>query len=210
VAATIITPPQPIISAADAKAWAPVLAEDAEARIEALLAVAQAGIEPPLGWVGRAFGVQTLEVVFDRFRDPCLFLPYPPLRKVISVTYEGADGEQQEIAAADLRVLGLGTTTGSIAPKGSASWPAAARGPEAVRVRFEAGYDADDLRLAPARQAVVLAATHLRSLGSQDLALRSDEVEGIGTKTWTVSDVAQKLIQTTVDSLLAPYKVWAL
>ncbi len=63
--------------------------------------------------------------------------------------------------------------------------------------------------LAPrARQAIVLAATHLRSLGSQDLALRSDDVEGVGTKTWTVSDAAQKLIQTTVDALLTPYRVW--
>lgn len=217
---TIIAPPAALVTTADAKAWQPVLAADADARVTALLQAAQAAIEPPSGWVGRAFGVQTLEARFEHWRDFSAFsawraageirLPFPPLRSVASITYLDTAGVEQTLLAANYLVSGQATASGRVRPAPGLTWPALAAGrPEAVRIRFEAGYAADDPQLRPVKQAIVLAAVHLRSLGTQDLALRSREVEGVGSRTWTVSDVAQKLIASTVESLLSPLRVYS-
>ncbi|WP_305526703.1 hypothetical protein [Methylobacterium amylolyticum] len=203
----VVTPPTALVSAAEAKAWAPVLKDDDDARVNALLLAAQAAIEPPNGWLGRALGMQVLEARFDAFRGPCLFLPCPPLREVVSVTYSDGAGVDQIIAPAALRVMGVGTSTGSISPRGSTGWPATDFGPEAVRVRFKAGYAVDDMEVVQVRHAIVLAATHLRSLSTQDLNLRSRQTEGVGSRTWTVSDAAEKLIHRAVDDLLSPLRV---
>lgn len=208
VRVVVVTPPQALVSAADAKAWAPVLKEDDDARVDALLQVAQFAIEPPNGWLGRALGLQTLEARFDAFRSPCLFLPCPPLRELISVTYSDSDGVEQTIALPSLRTLGIGTSTGSISLRSGASWPATECGPEAVRVRFKAGYADDSAEVMPVRHAITLAATHLRSLSTQDLALRSRQVDGVGSRTWTVSDAAENLIRRAVDDLLQPLRVF--
>ncbi|XYD07432.1 hypothetical protein R1A27_20190 [Methylobacterium sp. NMS12] len=207
--AVVITPAEPLVTVDDAKIWAPVLGEDSEARVTALLRAAQAAIEAPNGWLGRALGMQVLEARFDCFRDPCLFLPYPPLREVKSLTYRDAAGEDQEVAISDLRVLGVGTTAGSIAPIGAQGWPVTEAGPEAVRVQYSAGYAAADQEAAPIRHAVVLAAVQLRALSTQDLSLRSRQTEGVGSRTWTVSEVAYQLVQRSIGDLLQPFRIYA-
>ena len=207
--AVVITPPEPLVTALDAKIWAPVLGDDSDPRVAALLQVAQAAIEAPNGWLGRALGMQTLEARFDSFRDPCLFLPYPPLREVQLLTYRDAAGGDHEMPISDLRVLGIGTKAGSIAPIGSQGWPVTDAGPEAVRVRYSAGYPADDQEAAPIRHAVVLAAVQLRALSTQDLSLRSRQTEGVGSRTWTVSEVAYQLVQRSIGDLLQPFRIYA-
>lgn len=212
----VITAPAPLLAAYEAKVWAPVLGDDTDERVDFLLSVAQAAIEPPMGWTGRAFGVQTLEAEFRGYQPPCLFLPAPPLREVLSVSYQIADGEVKIIPLEDIRVLGVGTTTGSISMRGAEWWPGsygACTGPylgrhERFIVRFTAGYDDADPVLNPVRQAIVLGAVQLRSLGTQDLAIRSEDVAGVGSTTWTVSDAAAKLVQGTVEQLLSPFRVY--
>lgn len=56
MSAVVVAPPVALVTPADAKAWAPVLASDSDARVEALLLAAQFAIEPPNGWVGRSSG----------------------------------------------------------------------------------------------------------------------------------------------------------
>lgn len=209
MSAIVITPPADLVAAADAKAWQPVFAADSDARVTALLKAAQAAIEPPNSWIGRAFGEQTIEA---RLCDwPCrdLRLPFPPLKQVTSVKYDDADGAEQTLDPSLYTVFGAGSAQGGLVLKDGSSWPGLARRPDAIRVRFVAGYAANDPQLLPVKQAIVLAASHLRSLGTQDLALRSREVEGVGSRTWTVSDVAQKLVASTVESLLQPFRVYA-
>lgn len=205
----VVTPPQPLVSVADAKAWAPVLAGDGDGRVFNLLTAAQASIEPPNGWLGRALGEQVLEARFCRFRSPCLFLPCPPLREVVSVTYRDLAGVDRTILPESLRLIGLGTSTGAVVPTGGQDWPDAEDDIESVRVRFKAGYAANDPEVQPVRHAIVLAATHLRSLGTQDLALRSRDVPGVDSRSWTVSETAAKLVRDTVEALLMPLRVYA-
>lgn len=219
----VVTAPAPLVTAAEARLWAPVLAGDADARIEALLLVAQTAIEPPNGWVGRALGLQTLEARFSRFEAGSLQtmgarslqsvalglpLPCPPVRELVSVTYRDLAGADRTIPLAELRLLGIGTAAGSVVPARGRSWPQAEDDAESVRVQFKAGYDRADPAVQPARHAIVLAATHLRSLTTQDLALRSVDVPGVSNRSWTVSEVAEKLIRSTVDALLQPLRVY--
>lgn len=205
----VITSPAALVTASDAKVWAPVLAGDPDARVTALLLAAQASIER--GWPGRAFGAQVLELRLDAFQACGLLrLPFPPVRAVDSVKYLDAAGAEQTFAASNYQVLGLGTADARIALVAGAGWPILASLGEAVRVRYQAGYADADPELLPAKHAVVLAATHLRSLSTQDLALRSDTTEGVGSTTWTVSQEAEKLVRTTVENLLMPYRVWSL
>lgn len=208
MAVVVITPPALLVPVPDAKLWAPVLSDDDDRRVEALLRTVQFSIEPPVGWVGRAFGMQQLEARFDDFDGICR-LPCPPVRQIVSVTYIDPDGTERSLDASAYRVAGLGTASASLAPVPGAAWPAVSCRPDAVAVRFQAGYASDDPEVQPVRQAVVLAATQLRSLGTQDLALRTRQIEGVGSRTWTVSDAAEKLVRNAVDSLLAPYRVWA-
>ncbi len=203
---SVINSPARLVEVAAAKAQAPVLAGDDDVRVEALLSVAQARIER--SWIGRAFGIQTLELRLDGLDEREIALPWPPLRRVVSVVVVNEAGQEQTIDPASYFVFGVGTRCGSIAPIGGC-WPKVARRPESVRIRYEAGYDADDPQLAAPRHAVVLIATHLRSLSTQDLSLRSDTVEGIGAQQWTVSDAAETLIRSSVEDLLAEFVVWS-
>ena len=209
MAVVVVTPPQALVSASDAKAWAPVLKDDDDARVDALLQVAQSAIEPPNTWLGRALGMQVLEARFDAFRDPCLYLPFPPLREIVSLAYTDGAGVDQTIPLASLRVLGIGTAIGSISMRGTSGWPVTDFGPETVRVRFRAGYSADDPEARPIRHAIVLAAVQLRALSTQDLALRSRQTEGVGSRTWTVSDAAYQLVQRAIGDLLQPFRIFA-
>lgn len=202
--------PAALVTAADAKGWAPVLADDSDARVSALLKAAQAAIEPPNGWVGRAFGMQTLEARLCGFGTCHLPLPFPPVREIVSVHYDDADGEEQDVPLDAVRLIGAGTATAFVRPKGAAAWPHRSAGPESVRVEFKAGYAADDPEVEPVRHAIVLGAVQLRSLTTQDLALRSRTIEGVGARTWTVSENAEKLVRSAVDALLSPFRIYRL
>ncbi len=205
----VITPPADLVTPAEAKAWQPVFADDADERVTALLQAAQAEIEPPDSEIGRAFGLQTLEARFCDWSCRDLRMPFPPLRSVTSVTYDDVDGMEQTLNPSNYAVFGIGSSRGGLGLREGASRPAIGRRQDAIRVRFVAGYVENDPQLLPVKQAIVLAASHLRSLGTQDLALRSRTVEGLGSRTWTVSDTAQKLIHSTVDRLLRRYRIYA-
>lgn len=209
MSAIVITPPADLVTATEAKAWQPVFAADADERVTALIKAAQAAIEPPNSWVGRAFAEQAIEL---RLCDwPCrdLRLPFPPLRSVTSVRYDDMQGAEQTLDPSLYTAFGAGSAQAGIVLKDGASWPSIARRPEAIRVRFVAGYAAGDPQLLPVKHAIVLAASHLRSLGTQDLALRTRTVEGVGSRTWTVSDAAERLVKSAVESLLQPFRVYA-
>lgn len=211
----VITPPVAIVTAAEAKAWAPVLANDDDARVDALLAAAQAQIEPPNSYLGRAFGQQTLELVLDGWYPsypPCsptrITLPAPPLIEVTGIVYVDADGAEQTLATTVYRVAGVGGR-GMVILNDGQSWPTLRdNDPEAVRISFKAGYDLDDPQLLPAKQAVVLIATGLRGLSLQEANLRSETVEGIGSTSFDVSGAARGEVSGYVDGLLASYRVF--
>lgn len=199
---------EPLLTPEEAQMMAPVLAADGFVRVRELLATAQAAIEPP-SWVGAAFGRQTLE-----WRQPCFpcdeALPYGPASSIVRVAYDDQDGVERVVAEADYRLVDADTTRARLELRRGVSWPRPEDGANAVRIRYVAGRLRTDPWLTPAKQAVVLSAVALRALSSEDLALRSVEIEGVSTRTYVVSDAASRIIATAVDRLLAPYRVYAL
>jgi uncharacterized phiE125 gp8 family phage protein len=143
---SVITPPEPLISIANAKAQTRYEDNDRDADYAAWIAAAQAQIDGPSGWLGISIGVQTLEIVVDRF-DYGVCLPYGPILDIVSVKYDDANGVEQTLAGDRYRLDRTGTLQCAL----NGSWPAVGgnRGP--IRIQYRAGYETPP---APLLQAV--------------------------------------------------------
>jgi uncharacterized phiE125 gp8 family phage protein len=136
---------------------------------------------------GLSLAPRTLEAVFNRFPtvpttwiDPCctervvdyrfgeIVLPYPPVTSVTTFAYMDGDGVEQTVGATDY-VLDNASWPHRIYKAASYTWPTTQVIPNAVRVRYLAGYSltADEspqvqITLPKAlRQAMLLMLTHL-------------------------------------------------
>jgi uncharacterized phiE125 gp8 family phage protein len=129
----VITPPAPFLTWEETQ---PHLRCDDEEQVyvEGLIAAACAWLDGPDGWLGRAIGVQTLELVDCAFGNDRL--PFPPIVEIESITYLGPDDVNHVLAEADYRLL----LNGSISPPINGSWPSVGSSSEAVRVVYVAGY----------------------------------------------------------------------
>lgn len=137
MAAKLITPPasEPI-TLDEAKAHLRVDAADEDAMISALIVAARQAAEHI---TGRALMTQTWEVAFDEFDESGLWLQYPPLVSITSITYLDEAGAEQTLDAADY-VLNDYDEPAVIKPAADVDWPATLCEPNAVTVRYVAGY----------------------------------------------------------------------
>lgn len=176
--------------------------DSADPAVTRMIAAAQATIDGPSGWVGRAFGKQVLELWLSGF--PCNgFTLLGPVLGDVSVKYLDHDEVEQTISTTLYRVAG-----NDLLFKSGFRVPSTASAPDAVRIRYEAGYEA--VNMPPeAKEAVILMALHAKAVGVDNLFLRSEEVEGIGTFQYTVSDQAGAAISRAVDNLLSGLRVYA-
>lgn len=186
----VITPPAPIVTWADAQKHLRVEDEE-QGYVEGLIDAATSWIDGPAGWLGRAIGVQTLELADSGFGNDRL--PFPPLITVETITYLGTDGVDHEMVEGDFMQL----MNGSIAPLAGQSWPAVGSSSEAVRVVYTAGYppvgDPSVSTVPPAiKQAILLLIGHW---------YRNRESVVTGT-------IATSL-PLAVEALLSTYRVWS-
>lgn len=197
----VIVPPEPIVTPDEI---AGSHAGD-DATVAGLIAAVTATIDGPGGWVGRAFGVQTLEAVLDSWPSCFLRLPYPPIIGAVSVIYLDADAVENAVDEADYSV-----TDGMLLFRTGWSAPSVGSFPSRIRIRYEAGYDgtavADggtgDLD-ARVKQAIVVSVQHLKStMSMENMFLRSKEIPDVGTWQFTVSDQAAALVRQTAERLL--------
>jgi uncharacterized phiE125 gp8 family phage protein len=95
----VIEPPAPLLTAAEVRARLGI--SDDDAVLSPLIKAVCAQIEPPGGWVGVAFGPQTLEQRSEWFADhwggSFAKLRFPPLRTVESVKYIDTAGVEQTL-----------------------------------------------------------------------------------------------------------------
>ncbi|CAH1670737.1 MULTISPECIES: hypothetical protein [unclassified Chelatococcus] len=211
----VITPPAPIISAAEARSQLSIGPEIADDILDALIAAATEVLDGPDGWLGRALGEQTLEQRHSGLYwvcSPVFMLYYPPLIEVVSVKYRDPDGVEQTVDPADYRVIGGAGATGiaRLAPTYGTPWPRAQASEESVRITFRAGYPVVDGKStvpAPIRHAVQLGVRELLDVG-RELFLKREDVEGVLNREWVVSEAAGKVIGGAVEKLLSPYRVW--
>ncbi|PZQ79291.1 MAG: hypothetical protein DI549_20515 [Ancylobacter novellus] len=203
----VIVPPQPILDVQSLRRLTPGLDALDDDHLAMLIGVVQSTIEPDLGWPGRSFGRQTLELLEEMFPADYLPLPYPPVTSVVSVRYLDRDGSEQEIPAERYRAE-LSDKICGVRPAAGCEWPRSSWGFGAVRIRFVAGFTPEDPKLLPAKQAVSLGVQALRAVNREDLFLRRERVEGVAEKEWAVNPQAERLVREAADRLLQPYRVY--
>lgn len=194
--ATVITPPEPLVSLERAKQHLHVEHDDADDLIELYIAAASAHIDGPFGWLGRAIGLQTLEARFDRFGCDLVRLPYGPLISIVSVIYDDSDGVAQTLDAASYSLDQYGALVAY-----DSSWPTARLRSSSVRVRYLAGYVVD-------AGASPLVAAVPKPVEAAVLLMVGD----LWANRETVSDPTpgKVAMSTTVENLLGPFRIWAL
>lgn len=186
----VITRPEPLVDIDTAKAHLRVDHNDDDTLIAAYIAAACAHIDGPGGWLNAAIGAQTLELRRDSFIDrrcDSIDLPFSPVREVVSVKYLDADGVEQ---TADPTSYVLASDA-VLHPAYGTSWPSPRYTADAVRIRYDAGYE-------QAPEAVVAAV--LLMVG--DLYQRREST--------TDGSATAVPMSTSVENLLAPYRAWRL
>lgn len=157
----LVTPPSAaawLVTTDELKTQTQVDGTDHDANLRFCGDTAEGLLDGVAGLLGRALRTQTWELVIDQ-RFPCAIeLPLPPCQSVTSIAYTDPAGDSQTLAPSAYRVFGLGDLrqAARILPAYGGSWPATRCEPEAVVVRFVAGYgDAAATVPAPIRKAAL-------------------------------------------------------
>lgn len=181
------------VTLAEAKAHLRVDYSTEDSLIGDLIKTATRHLEGRHGILGRALVTQTWDYYLEAWPTDVagrqkrrIEIPLPPLRSVTGVYYRDTSGVEQTLSAAsyavDKRAL-----VGAIQLKGTAQWPALDDDPEAVRIRFAAGFgDAADVP-EPVRQSIKLLVGHW--------FLSREAVGQVGTP-----------VAMAVEALTAPYR----
>lgn len=103
-----------------------------------------------------ALCTQTWELKLPGFRGPEIWIPKPPLQSVTYLKYYDTANTLQTFSASDYQVMTPRRFPGSIHLGAIASWPATYDRPDAVIVRFVAGYGAAAAVPAEAKHAIKL------------------------------------------------------
>jgi uncharacterized phiE125 gp8 family phage protein len=108
---------------------------DWDAKLTLDIAIAASAIEE---WTGRAIGAQTWEYTLPAFIDE-IDLPYGPVTGITSVTYLDANRITETLGASNY-IADLVSDPQRIVRDPDASWPATAKVPNAVIIRFVTGF----------------------------------------------------------------------
>lgn len=202
----VITPPSPIVTPADI---AGSHAED-DAAVAAMIHAVTEEIDGPGGWLGRSLGPQTLELTLSGFGGRNIGLPLPPYIGQATVKYLGHANVEQTVTAANYRVV-----DNRVWFVHDFTFPATACEPDAVRIRYEAGYNgAGDGKTGAvperARQAIILAVQDMIRAGGTMPGLRSETVEGVGSWAYLDADKVTAIVERTCDRLLSTLRIYSL
>ncbi len=189
----VTAPTNPMLSTAEANAHLRVDIDTEDSLVDRWVTAAKDRVE---NHVNRALITQTWDQILPAFpRCPSkIQLPKAPLQSVTSITYIDLAGDSQVWDSANYDVFifsGPQAEPGFIVPAHNVSWPSVRAVPNAVTIRFVAGYGDDAADCPEAiREGLAL------WLGSM-FANREDDV--VGT-------IAQKMPNGAA-SLLGPYRI---
>ena len=112
-----------------------------DALISALIQAARQHIDGRDGWLGRALMTQTWDYTLDEFPDTDYIpLPLAPVQSITSITYTDTNGASQTFSSANY-ALGADLAWQPRVNLGyGLSWASTRGVPDAVKVRFVAGY----------------------------------------------------------------------
>lgn len=147
------------VTVQEATDWARITNSSEDDLVEGLIRSARAHVEQ---LTGRALLTQTWDLYLDCFPEQ-IDVPRPPLQAVTYIKYTDANGTLQTLASSEYTVDAK-AEPGRIVPAYGKSWPGTRYEPNAVQVRFVAGYGPEasdvDAKAPELRQAIgVLVAT---------------------------------------------------
>lgn len=189
------------VTLSEAKAHLAIDGDDFDDLVAGYISAARQHLDGATGILRRAIVRQTWELRLRAFPD-VLELPLPPLQSVTSISYIGTDGDTQTLSPSAYQVGGIGgAQPGCIVPAFGSQWPATRDVPEAVKIRFVAGYPDNgasppDLRAnipTPLRQAIMELVADMWANRENVSADQSFAVP----------------MPANAQALLAPYRVWA-
>lgn len=182
----VVQPPEPVVTWNDAEHHLRLGGDvSQQVEVEAMVAAATQHIDGPDGWLGRAIGVQTLEVRGSFFDGSSWMLPCRPVIDVASIKYLDTAGAEQTLAPEFYELRG-----DQIVRAYGKSWPACRRDDESVRVTYTAGYA--ELPM-PIRAAILLMVGDLYRFRDTAAMVQMSEVP----------------MSVTVEKLLSPFRVYA-
>lgn len=149
----VVTPPTEKLVALDlVKTHCGIDAGDEDALLNQFIAAVTDTLDGPGGDSGYAFLPQRLEARMACFGSPCFELPYPALRDeaTIEIQYFDPDNAQRTLDPATYYVARPSRDAAYLFPAPGKFWPAVARRPDAVRVQYDAGFEALPERVAQA------------------------------------------------------------
>lgn len=123
------------VTLAEAKAHARILTSDEDSLITSLIVAARRMAERR---TGRAFITQTWELALDAFPED-IELPLPPAQSIDSVKYLDINGVQQTLSSTEY-LLDTYSEPAWLTVAYGKSWPATYEVPNAVKIRWLAGY----------------------------------------------------------------------
>jgi uncharacterized phiE125 gp8 family phage protein len=191
----VVPPAEPVVDLATLKQHLRIIWDYEDDYLEQqLLPAAERRCE---AWMKRSLAPQTLEAAFDGFVG-CggVRLARPPLIEVESVTYIDAEGVSQAMDLADVAVDTF-EEPGMVFPLPGQHWPTTQRGnPNAVKVRYRAGYESQSSPVEAAVPADLVAAVLLTA---GDLYENRES---------TIVGVSAQQVPLAAERLMDPYRVF--
>lgn len=204
MATVVIVPPQPLVTPADIAGSH----SNDDIAVAAMIEAVTEGIDGPSGWLGRCLGAQVLEQQQCDFTN--LIIRFPPVIEIVSIEFVDRQGVVWFIPPENYRLV-----RSSVQPEIRSAprfrWPTdLAPDPDAVRIRYKAGYDGSegvgDLPKR-ARQAVILATQQMLTSFGPSGNVRSEDVEGVGTTQYLDADKVAAVVEVATESLLSTLRV---
>lgn len=172
----------------EAKAHLNVTGSSKDAYINTLIIVARKSVER---YLQRALITQTWDLYMQCWHS-CIEIPYAPLVSISAVTYKDTNGDEQTLTISDFAHVVTSDTPGRLVQKYDVVYPEVELGnPEAIKIRYVAGYGAASAVPEEIRHAIKLILTDL--------------YEHRGTK--VVGTIVQE-IKGHITDLIHSYKVY--
>ena len=187
----LITPPTALpVTIEEARDHTRVAHAEEDHLIVGYIEAATERLDGAEGYLGRALLTQVWELTLDHF-PPHLRLPLPPCQEIDFINCIAPDGTVKELAPAAYTVAGLMDVSGAtILFHGSS--PATASRPDAVTIRFTAGYGSTPGSVpAPIRAAILKRVATMYENRDSVVIGESARVMPLGE-----------------DDLITPYRVW--
>jgi len=131
------------VTLAEAKSHLRVDHTDEDTLIGTLIQAAREQIDGAGTYLGRCLVEQTWDLKLDWFpsNDAPITIPLAPLRSITLISYTDSDGAAQTLAASVYQTVGVDAHAGGYVLEAyEQSWPATRDIPEAITIRFLAGY----------------------------------------------------------------------